>query len=326
MKGKVVAVVLFVVVAVSSSLAQEDKEKALSQTICNLYEADSPASDAKSAGDACGEAVASKDAVDQAHWKTLNILYKGVSLAPLPHASVPLPPDLGSAAETGTTSKPQAAPQALERRPVGFYWDAAIRQSVLFLGVQHSLRLMQAKTVEELRGPFFADYLESIKGIKGWEDGDGLITNYLGHPAMGAIGGYIQIQNDPKGHRLELSRSKAYWQSRLKALAWSTAYSTQFEIGLVSEATLGNVGKRPNSGGFVDFVITPTLGTLVIILEDAVDKYVVNRLEKRTQNFHLVRLTRTFLNPMRTLANLLRFKKPWYRDRAVSFSPGEEGK
>lgn len=109
-----------------------------------------------------------------------------------------------------------------------FKWDSAVRQSLLFLGFQHGLRLTQRKTIEELKGPFFRDYLNAIKGVSGWGDGDGFITNYVGHPTMGAVSGYIQIQNDPKAMKLVIGRSKEYWNSRLKAMAWSAAYSTQF--------------------------------------------------------------------------------------------------
>jgi hypothetical protein len=195
-----------------------------------------------------------------------------------------------------------------------FQWKAAIRQSVLFLGIQHSVRFSQEKTIEELKGPFFGDYVKSLQGIQGWGDGDGPITNYLGHPAMGAVTGFIYIQNSPKAKRLELGRSKKYWNSRLKAMAWSAAYSTQFEIGLVSEATLGNVGKKRGTGGYVDFVVTPTLGTVGIVLEDAADSYLIRKIENITKSPSIIRTARIVFNPMRSFANLLRLKKPWHRD------------
>ena len=33
--------------------------------------------------------------------------------------------------------------------------------------------------------------------MSGWNDGNPVITNYVGHPMMGAITGFVQIQNDP---------------------------------------------------------------------------------------------------------------------------------
>jgi hypothetical protein len=48
-----------------------------------------------------------------------------------------------------------------------------------------------------------------------------------------------------------------YWQSRFRALGWSTLYSIQFEVGPISEATIGKTGKKKGTGGFVDLVVTP---------------------------------------------------------------------
>ena len=206
------------------------------------------------------------------------------------------------------------ANQVDEYQDKKFKWDSAIRQSLLLLGFQHSLRLTQRKTLDQLKGPFFRDYLSAIRGVRGWGDGDGFITNYLGHPTMGAVSGYIQIQNDPKAMKLVIGRSKEYWNSRLKAMAWSAAYSTQFEIGLLSEATIGNVGKKAGTSGYVDFVVTPTLGTAGVLFEDATDSFLIRKIEERTRNPHIIRTIRMVLNPARSFANLLRFKKPWHRD------------
>jgi hypothetical protein len=188
------------------------------------------------------------------------------------------------------------------------------------------VRFNQAKTRRELKGPFFRDYVRSVKGLKGWGDGDDFATNYLGHPAMGSVSGYIQIHNDPTGVRQQISWSKAYWKSRFKALGWSTAFSTQFELGLFSEATIGNVGKKPGTAGFVDLIVTPTLGTATIVLEDAADAYIVKRIERRTSNTNVVVLARSLLNPTRSVANLLRFQKPWHRDRRIELPPSQRPK
>lgn len=315
MKSKILAAVLFTLTMVISSQAQEEIENS---SICALHE--------KVANEAPDDAPREPPVPDVVLPKTgtlqqreLNLLFKGYSIK-LPAPSVELPGLL----KVEGTARPETnvAPDERPEIPERFEWNAAFRQSLVFLSVQHALRLTQSKTVDQFKGPFFRDYLDSIKGIKGWGDGDGWFTNYFGHPAMGAIAGYIQIHNDPKALRLELKNSRAYWKSRLKAMAWSAAYSTQFEIGFFSEATVGNVGKRPGTGGYVDFVVTPTLGTFTIVLEDAADRFIVKHIESRTDNFHLIRLARTFLNPTRSIANLLRFKKPWYRDRVQPFEVG----
>ena len=57
---------------------------------------------------------------------------------------------------------------------------------------------------------------------------------------------------------------------KLKAMAWAAAYSTAFEIGPVSEATIGHVGRDRRTQGVVDFVVTPTAGLGFILGEDLV--------------------------------------------------------
>ena len=128
-----------------------------------------------------------------------------------------------------------------------FHWSTAIKQSLLFLGVQHGYAMTQPKTRGDLKGPFFKDYVRSVKSLHGWNDGGRFFTNYVAHPMQGSLFGFIQIQNDPKGMNLSFDNSNAYWRSRLKALAWSAAWSTQFEIGPVSQASIGNVGLHGNS-------------------------------------------------------------------------------
>lgn len=196
----------------------------------------------------------------------------------------------------------------------GFRWGPALRQSLLFVSVEHGGRLFQKKTRREFRGKFWKDYWDSVKGVGGWGDGDSWVTNYLAHPVQGAVAGYIQIQNDPGGVTQEFSLSRAYWKSRAKALGWSAAYSTQFELGLLSEATIGNVGKLPRTAGYTDLVMTPLPGLGMIVAEDAVDRYLVRRLEQRIASENWRRFFRSILNPQRSLANLLRVKPPWHRD------------
>jgi len=198
--------------------------------------------------------------------------------------------------------------------PTGFHWGPALRQSFLFLGVEHGGRMLQPKTRRHLRGPFWKDYWRSAGSLGGWNDGDTWLTNYLAHPVQGAVAGYIQIQNDPRGITQRFSRESAYWTSRLKALGWSAAYSTQFELGPLSEAALGNVGMTPGTMGYTDLVMTPLPGFGMIVAEDAIDLYLVRRIEDRFSNPNWKRFSRSVLNPQRSVANMLRIKPPWHRD------------
>jgi len=196
----------------------------------------------------------------------------------------------------------------------GFQWRSAIEQSLLFLAVQHGYALTQPKTRSALKGEFFNDYIKSVKSLRGWGDGGRFFTNYIAHPMQGSFMGFIQIHNDPKGKRQRFGGSKDYWQSRMKAMAWSAAWSTQFEIGPLSQASIGNVGLKGKQT-YVDLVITPTLGTAMLITEDAIDRFLIESIEGKINNYYLMIFSRILLNPTRTVANLIRFKLPWYRDR-----------
>lgn len=200
-----------------------------------------------------------------------------------------------------------------------FHWKPALIQSGIFLGIQHSFRLFQRKTREELGGPFFRDWAQSVKNLRGWRDGDGSFTNYVAHPLQGGVTGRIFINNSDRAKRQEFGKSKEYWESRIKAMAWSAVWSMQFELGPISEANLGNVGLREKNGysttAWVDLVITPIVGTGVVIVEDAFDKYLLkNWIEKKIGNKIVVKILRFLFTPTTGFSNLLRGRKPWYRD------------
>lgn len=213
-----------------------------------------------------------------------------------------------------------------QEAPGGAQWRGAAGQSTRFLSVQHGVRLFQKKTRKELGGPFFKDYARSIKGLGGWGDGDGIFTNYIAHPMQGASSGFVFIHNQPGAEEVEFSRSSAYWKSRLKALGFAALYSTQFELGPYSEATIGNVGKAAKTMGVVDLIITPIGGLGWMIGEDFLDRFVIKRIEKRSQSKARIRFFRVLLNPTRSVANLLRFRPPWYRShRTIRMFPQAEG-
>lgn len=195
----------------------------------------------------------------------------------------------------------------------GIDWKSAFNQSFLFLGIQHGYAVTQSKTRRALKGKFFKDYVDSVKSLHGWEDGGRFFTNYIAHPMQGSFTGFILVQNDRKGRQTEFGKSKEYWNSRLKALAWSAAWSTQFEIGPISQASIGNVGLSGKQT-YVDIVITPTVGFGMMISEDALDKYLIKRIERNIDNYYVKIFSRMLFNPTRTMANLVRFKLPWYRD------------
>jgi hypothetical protein len=167
-----------------------------------------------------------------------------------------------------------------------------------------------------MKGPYWSDYFHSVGHLRGWGDGDEFLVNYIGHPLEGAVTGYIQIQNDSKGIKQEVGFNKGYWASRLKAFGWAAAYSTQYEIGLVSEASLGNVGLKPGDKSnhpmaYVDLVVTPVLGTHGW-LED-LTIVTCSSFEDRSRTGGCARY-RSIMNPSRSFANMHRGEWFWHRD------------
>jgi hypothetical protein len=197
-------------------------------------------------------------------------------------------------------------------------WRGVLLQSGFFLGIEHSIRFgSEPDTRHQMRGPFLRDYLTSLKSSgHQWGDTDPFIVNYIGHPLQGSVTGFIWTQNHPTERRLEFSGSSAYWRSRLKAMGWSAIYSTQFELGPIGEASLGNLGSPmvPRTSGVVDLVVTPLGGFGFQVAEDILDRYAVRWVEERLPYKVTIVLARGFLNPARSFANMLRLQVPWHRD------------
>jgi hypothetical protein len=61
-----------------------------------------------------------------------------------------------------------------------------------------------------------------------------------------------------------------------------------------------------------EFFVNPVGGTAWVVTEDLLDRYVVRPMEGKSHP-HFMYLARSFLTPSRSWANLLRFKRPWYR-------------
>jgi hypothetical protein len=201
-----------------------------------------------------------------------------------------------------------------ELPPAPSTWKGAIVDSFRLLILEHSGRaLLQAKTRRELGGPFFRDYRRSVRMPRTWGDGDGWAINYIGHPVHGAAAGFIWLDHEDGSHDPRLGFSKEYWASRGRAAAWAAAYSIQFEFGPLSEASIGNVGLRPDTTGWVDHVVTPVGGLAFMVAEDAVDRYFIVRIESWTDNTFIRALSRTALNPSRALSHTIQGRTPWFR-------------
>ena len=211
----------------------------------------------------------------------------------------------------GEDQKP--APQS-QAEPGGVDWSALLAQSLGFLVVEHGFRWATEEGTRSPHQSFFGGYVNSLNSLHGWLDGDPFYVNYVGHPMQGAVAGYLFVQNDRKYRAVEFGKNRQYWKSRLRAAAFSWAYSEQFEIGPLSEASIGNVQASYPQQGFADQVTTPAIGLAWMIAEDSVDRYVIKRLEAHTHNPYVRLLVRSGLNPTRSMANLLAARVPWHRD------------
>jgi hypothetical protein len=190
----------------------------------------------------------------------------------------------------------------------------AFVDSLKLLMIEHSVRIaFQEKTRRELTGPFFSDYQRSVHIPRQWGDTDAWWVNYIGHPIHGAAAGYIWIDHE-RAAPSEISLSGRYWASRGRAAAWAAAYSLQFEYGLLSEASIGNVGLNPATNGWVDHVVTPAGAFGLIVAEDALDRFFVKWVEGHTRNRVWRASLRLVFNPGRTLSNTASGRLPWHRD------------
>jgi hypothetical protein len=186
--------------------------------------------------------------------------------------------------------------------------------SLKLLLLEHGWRVaFQEKTRRELSGNFWYDYRRSVRIPSQWEDTDAWWVNYVGHPIHGAAAGYIWLDHEPLAPT-EIGLTREYWSSRGRATAWAAAYSLQFEIGPLSEASIGNVGRRPETTGWVDHLVTPVGAFGWIVAEDALDRFLVKWVEAHVRNKVARATLRLVLNPGRTLSNSASGRAPWARD------------
>jgi hypothetical protein len=212
------------------------------------------------------------------------------------------------------------APEAQPSEAV--QWRSLVRQSSFYVGIMHGFRIAtEPGTRAALQNSVLGGYFKAVGSLHGWSDGDGYYENYLGHPIQGAVSGYLWVHNDPRYRVTEFGSSRDYWMSRLRAYAFAWAFSEQFEIGLASEASIGQIQRYCKirfpgrcASGFVDHVITPNAGLGLMVGMDAVDKYVTERIEDRSKNTTIRIIARVALNPAQSFANLMAFQAPWHRE------------
>lgn len=215
-----------------------------------------------------------------------------------------------------------AAAQAPLASPTHTHTDkkGVLVDSLALLAIEHGIRIaLQPKTREQLGGNFWTDYRDSLHFPRHWEDTDPWPVNYIGHPIHGAAAGYLWLEHDPAAPET-IEFDKHYWASRGRSAAFAAIYSFQFEVGPISEASIGNVGLHPETTGWVDYVVTPTGAFGLVIAQDALDTFLVKWAERHTTNRVWRASLRMIFNPTRAMSNTAAGHLPWYRpDRSLSW-------
>jgi len=220
------------------------------------------------------------------------------------------------------SSAPEKLPLYWEEGRGDTDWWGITSDSMMCLAVFHGFRMSEEKTRKLLDGPFFKDWGDSVKSMEWkWDDGGKFFTNYIAHPWQGSTYAFIFADNHRASNEYQLGWNKGYWNSKHKQFLFSLASTIQFEIGPISEASVGNVGiNRPGAMRMIDFVVTPVLGTYGwSVLEDGIDRIAYSIEGEHRYWGRLIRmlcLTRSFVN------TCLGFRTPWYRhrDKAVDMN------
>jgi len=220
----------------------------------------------------------------------------------------------GVGGETPSLDGTSAVIRADDRAADQVEWKSLMLHSNFFLGIMHGFRIAsEPSTREGLHNSVFGGYFKALGAMHGWSDGDGYYENYLGHPIEGAASGYLWLNHDRRYWTTEFGASRDYWMSRLRAMGFAWAFSEQFEIGLLSEASIGQIQRYCCAYGFVDHVITPTAGLGWILGEDIIDKYITRKIEDHTRNGAIRIIARIALNPPQSFANIMSFQAPSHR-------------
>jgi hypothetical protein len=187
---------------------------------------------------------------------------RGAAAGDLGIAQAAAPVIESDAGESGTAAASQEPP----RRPDQADRRAIAMDSLRFLAVQHGARIaFRAHVREGLKGPFFEDYWHTLATKPdGFWDGDPWFTNFVGHSVQGSAVYRIARVNGA-------SRHEAFW--------WGVLYSTQFELGPLGEAAIGNIAISP-----VDLVLTPAAGFALGLAEE----WLAPRLPRRGERYWLI--------------------------------------
>lgn len=222
-------------------------------------------------------------------------------------------PATSFAPSTGERPAPGAGPAAQATGAIQFGPTKTSRMIYFALQLTFYKHVMSVATQDftrkELKGKFWREYVDSLHLPQRWGDKDGWEVNYIGHAISG--GAFTRIWME---HREPKATTKSqYFKSLGRAMIFTAIFSTQYEMGPLSEASISNIGLNPNDLGWTDYVWTPIGAVLWTMAEDAIDKYVLTYIDKHVPFVLAKAAARMILNPSRLLANIGMNRSPWSR-------------
>lgn len=125
-----------------------------------------------------------------------------------------------------------------------------------------------------------APYLRAVGNLCGWSDGDPFYRpSHAGNrlrPALSRERSPLQpdrIRRRPRLLEGQVTRGRL-----------GLGLSEEFEIGLLSEASIGHIPVPIPAAGIRHHVVTPAIGLAWMLDEDALDRYLIRPVEDRTGN------------------------------------------
>ena len=244
---------------------------------------------------------------------------------------LPAPPAVEAPSGNAPYLRPPVRPE--KERSGGIHWRSLMREWWLNLCMEQTERILkESKTREALGGPFFQDWFNTVSryDFNRWSDNDKFVTSNLGHPAQGAIVASIFWQNDDHVRFSDQDfHSAAYRHALLQAFAFVTFDAVQWKLGPLSESSIGNVGLpahwwdrdckalnipcEPRTG-LNDLLLNEFAGIPMFMGFQWLDKHLQKRIEAGTGSRAVIDVTRMLTNPPATWANIMRFRRPWFRD------------
>jgi hypothetical protein len=213
------------------------------------------------------------------------------------------------------------------------HWGSLFREWWTWIAIEQTERIAkEGKTRDQLSGPFFRDWFDSVADyhFDNWDDGGKYVTSYFCHPMQGAIAEAIFWQNNDHVRFSEQDfHSASYRHALLQAFAFATVDAVLWKVGPLSESSIGNVGLPTHwwdkdckqihipcvdRTGVSDMVMNEVAGTAMTIGFQFLDKHLQKRIEESTHSRAVIDTTRMLTNPPQTMANLVRFRRPWFRD------------